>query len=381
MRTVWETCLNLMGSNWFVIPHYGRLGRVTDEYRRWWDAADRTYWCLDHPWQEINFSRRDGRVGKRFTSPPFSQIFKLDYYPPNWKELAKPRSLEKDEVGTEYLLLRGETKSFFDDLILLFVGMREGAVPSREERPAQGLATPRRNGRSGRIDRAKRDSKLWSRVRVSEEDLSVPDTSSTTPLVKRVRVGARAAPTMPSAALVSPLRATTTPLRGLSPSSLDSNGQLGGLSSRARAEASPFAGDRVTPSSHTAAFAAIVLAGAMGRTPILEAPSSRSAATPTLESPVSKHAVMEKHERLRARHLSDQDRLTAEISSLSYEIQVAESRIGELQTRAASLKSRCLFWQEMVRRHSQSLERLGSETASVRDLANAVAKSIFELKE
>ncbi|ERM93464.1 hypothetical protein AMTR_s00132p00058170 [Amborella trichopoda] len=71
LRTAWETCLDLPGSNWFVIPHYSRLGRMTDEHRWWWDAVGRVYWHLDHPWQEINYSCRDGRARKRFTPPPF----------------------------------------------------------------------------------------------------------------------------------------------------------------------------------------------------------------------------------------------------------------------------------------------------------------------
>ncbi|ERM96809.1 hypothetical protein AMTR_s00128p00021190 [Amborella trichopoda] len=52
---------------------------------------------------------------------------------------------------------------------------------------------------------------------------------------------------------------------------------------------------------------------------------------------------MEKHERLRAQHLSDQAHLKKEITSLFDEIQVAECEIGELKTRVASLKSRCLW--------------------------------------
>ncbi|ERN11818.1 hypothetical protein AMTR_s00020p00029440 [Amborella trichopoda] len=34
MRTAWETCLDLSSLNWFVIPHYGHLGHVIDEYRQ-----------------------------------------------------------------------------------------------------------------------------------------------------------------------------------------------------------------------------------------------------------------------------------------------------------------------------------------------------------
>ncbi|ERN05634.1 hypothetical protein AMTR_s00006p00091380 [Amborella trichopoda] len=102
----WQTCLDLSGLRVFA---------------------------LDHPWQKINSSKRDGRVGKRFTPPPFSQVFRLDYYPTDWKELAKPRFLDKDETGMKNLSRRGEIKSFFDNLILIFVGTREGVASGSEE--------------------------------------------------------------------------------------------------------------------------------------------------------------------------------------------------------------------------------------------------------
>ncbi|ERN05108.1 hypothetical protein AMTR_s00053p00156380 [Amborella trichopoda] len=69
------------------------------------------------------------------------------------------------------LSLRGEIESFFDDLNLIFVGTREGAVSGNEEGPTQGSTAPGGNGsRSGQIDRTKR----CPRVPTTVEPMSVP---------------------------------------------------------------------------------------------------------------------------------------------------------------------------------------------------------------
>ncbi|ERN09128.1 hypothetical protein AMTR_s00014p00159580 [Amborella trichopoda] len=79
MRMAWETCLDLSGLRNFMVPHYGRVGHVTNEYRRWWDSTN-----------------------------------------------------YKDQIDMKNLLLQDETRSLFDDLDLIFVGGREGTVLCNE---------------------------------------------------------------------------------------------------------------------------------------------------------------------------------------------------------------------------------------------------------
>ncbi|ERN17428.1 hypothetical protein AMTR_s00037p00229780 [Amborella trichopoda] len=106
MRMAWETCLRLMGLSKFVVPHYGRVGHVTESYQWWWDITNRLYWHSDYPWQ---------------------------------RELTKPRALDKDDAGPEYLSLKGETKSSFDDLRSIFGLTKGGTGSGYEGRLVQGL--------------------------------------------------------------------------------------------------------------------------------------------------------------------------------------------------------------------------------------------------
>ncbi|ERN10259.1 hypothetical protein AMTR_s00422p00009290 [Amborella trichopoda] len=57
-----------LGSNWVIIPHYGRLGRMSAEYQQWWDVVRRAYWHQDHPWQE------EGARGRRFWQRPAPRL-------------------------------------------------------------------------------------------------------------------------------------------------------------------------------------------------------------------------------------------------------------------------------------------------------------------
>ncbi|ERN16455.1 hypothetical protein AMTR_s00052p00200930 [Amborella trichopoda] len=57
-----------------------------------------------------------------------------DYYPASWQELAKPHSLSGDEDGMKLLSLKRRTRSFFDNLEVIF---GKGVDPSREEGLAQ----------------------------------------------------------------------------------------------------------------------------------------------------------------------------------------------------------------------------------------------------
>ncbi|ERN11888.1 hypothetical protein AMTR_s00020p00194440 [Amborella trichopoda] len=132
-------------------------------------------------------------------------------------------------------------------------------------------------------------------------------------------------------------------------------------------------------------------------TPSLGVPLSRSAAVPASESQVQE-AHVEGPSSKASTPLRESlaiiignpilevlplnvDHLAKEIASLSDENQTMGNEIGALQIHEATLKSQRNLLQEVVHRQSQELEWLGSETAAVSNLANAVAKDISWLKE
>ncbi|ERM95485.1 hypothetical protein AMTR_s00008p00267170 [Amborella trichopoda] len=130
MRMAWETCLQILVLSKFVVPYYGH---------------------------DINSSKWDSRAGKRFTPPSSPQVFDLNYYPANWRGLAKPRSFDKDESDMKYFSLMGKKKG--------------GVVSGREDRPVQGLNAPKASGsRSGPLNKPKRGP----RVPAATEPRSVP---------------------------------------------------------------------------------------------------------------------------------------------------------------------------------------------------------------
>ncbi|XP_020518766.1 uncharacterized protein LOC110006685 isoform X1 [Amborella trichopoda] len=101
MRMVWVACLGLTGLSKFMISHYGGAGG------------------LDHPWKVVNSAKHDSRVGEHFAPPSFPRVYELDY-PDEWRELVRPRFLNLDITGMDYLSLEGETRSLFDDLCSIF---------------------------------------------------------------------------------------------------------------------------------------------------------------------------------------------------------------------------------------------------------------------
>ncbi|ERN10735.1 hypothetical protein AMTR_s00027p00139980 [Amborella trichopoda] len=66
MRMAWETFLDLLRLSKFVVPHYGRMGRVTEDYRHSTNCA---YWHLDHPRQDINSFKQEGAISSSEERP------------------------------------------------------------------------------------------------------------------------------------------------------------------------------------------------------------------------------------------------------------------------------------------------------------------------
>ncbi|ERN17290.1 hypothetical protein AMTR_s00037p00014430 [Amborella trichopoda] len=95
------------------------------------------YWGATHPWKVVSGSRRDGRAGRGLVPPPFSIIFGLDHCLANWQELAKPHSLSGDEEVMRLLSLKRKTRSFFNNLDVIFGRSERSVNPSCEE----GLAS------------------------------------------------------------------------------------------------------------------------------------------------------------------------------------------------------------------------------------------------